>query len=86
MSFESVMPPYNASDPGATFLASSCLDFLLIELVPLAHRVTSERDSGALVASGAATEGGVQDDEEADAVHHRLETQGYRVGQGIVER
>ena len=86
MSFESVMPPYNASDPGATFLASSCLDFLLIELVPLAHRVTSERDSGALLASGAAEGDAGQDDEEADAVHHRLETQGYRVGQGLVER
>jgi trafficking protein particle complex subunit 6 len=42
MSFEAVMPPYNASDPTATFMNSSCLDFLLIELVPLAYRVTNE--------------------------------------------
>lgn len=45
MSFEPVMPPYNSSDPSATFLSSSCLDFLLIELVPLAYRVTEECDS-----------------------------------------
>ncbi len=42
MSFESVMPPYNVSDPTATFLSSSCLDFLLIELVPMAYRVANE--------------------------------------------
>ncbi|KAM5371375.1 hypothetical protein ACJZ2D_007974 [Fusarium nematophilum] len=45
MSFEPVMPPFNSSDPAANFLSSSCLDFLLIELVPLAYRVTHERDA-----------------------------------------
>lgn len=40
------MPPYNASDPSASFLSSSCLDFLLIEIVPLAYRMTKERDAG----------------------------------------
>jgi trafficking protein particle complex subunit 6 len=45
MSFETVMPPYNAADPTASFLNSSCLDFLLIELVPLAYRVTNELDA-----------------------------------------
>lgn len=44
MSFESVMPPYNSTDPNASFLSSSCLDFLLIELVPLTYRVTRELD------------------------------------------
>lgn len=39
------MPPYNSSDPTASFLSSSCLDFLLIELVPLAYRVTHDRDA-----------------------------------------
>ncbi|GAO19673.1 hypothetical protein UVI_02022670 [Ustilaginoidea virens] len=43
MSLDPVMPPYNASDHHASFLSSSCLDFLLIELVPLAHRVASSR-------------------------------------------
>jgi len=82
MSFDAVMPPYNASDPAATFLASSCLDFLLIELVPLAKRVTAERETETLVEK----EGDAGEEEEADAVHHRLEMQGYRVGQGLVER
>ncbi|KAM0373645.1 hypothetical protein ACHAPY_008881 [Fusarium culmorum] len=45
MSFEPVMPPFNSSDPSANFLSSSCLDFLLIELVPLAYRVTHDRDA-----------------------------------------
>ena len=44
MSFDSPLPPYNASDPSATFLASSCFDFLLIELVPMAYRLTHELD------------------------------------------
>ncbi|PHH92556.1 hypothetical protein CDD83_6835 [Cordyceps sp. RAO-2017] len=74
MSLEPVMPPYNATDPSATFLSASSLDFLLIELVPLAHRVAAERG----LADG--------DDEELDAVHFRLESLGYRVGQGLVER
>ncbi|KAK1769296.1 putative bet3 family protein [Phialemonium atrogriseum] len=53
MSFESVMPPYNASDPSARFLSSSCLDFLLIELVPMAYRITNEVDAAALDAASA---------------------------------
>lgn len=48
MSFETVMPPYGSTDPNASFLSSSCLDFLLIELVPLAYRVTQELDSAAV--------------------------------------
>ncbi|KAF4894475.1 Trafficking protein particle complex subunit 6B [Colletotrichum fructicola] len=114
MSFESVMPPYNASDPTASFLNSSCLDFLLIELVPMAFRVTRQLDiapaegssaggdgassgshshaaAGAALssASGAVTAGSARkmdEDEERDAVFYRLETLGYRVGQGLVER
>ncbi|EPE34591.1 Ligand-binding in the NO signaling and Golgi transport [Glarea lozoyensis ATCC 20868] len=44
MSFESPLPPYNASDPSAQFLNSSCLDLLMIELVPLAWRVVRDVD------------------------------------------
>lgn len=47
MSFDAVMPPYNANDPTATFLSSSCLDLLLIELVPMAYRVTNELEAAA---------------------------------------
>lgn len=125
MSFESVMPPYNATDPSASFLNSSCLDFLLIELVPLAFRVTRELDTAPADANGSGTaaaaggdalssvghsQGGgagaggaapssagdgtatagsgmkMDEDEERDAVFYRLETLGYRVGQGLVER
>ena len=120
MSFESVMPPYNASDPHARFLSASSLDFLLIELVPLAYRVTNEVDAATLEASdaaaaAAATAGNtnsrvsvtsgktavlagagagagngngrkMDEDDERDAVFYRLETLGYRVGQGLVER
>jgi trafficking protein particle complex subunit 6 len=46
MSFDSPLPPFNASDPTATFLNSSCLDLLLIELVPMAYRLANEIDSG----------------------------------------
>lgn len=45
MSFDPIMPPYNATDPTATFLSSSCLDLLLIELVPMAYRVTNELEA-----------------------------------------
>ncbi|KAL8795987.1 MAG: hypothetical protein Q9195_001563 [Heterodermia aff. obscurata] len=42
MSFDTPLPPYNATDPHATFLNSSCLDLLLIELVPMAYRIADE--------------------------------------------
>ncbi|KAL1872782.1 hypothetical protein VTK73DRAFT_1332 [Phialemonium thermophilum] len=121
MSFDSVMPPYNVSDPTARFLSSSCLDFLLIELVPMAYRLTREVDGAALAPSppplpeigaaspvpppgapgsaaghsntsslgqsnGVAASHRLDLDEERDAVFYRLETLGYRVGQGLVER
>ncbi|GAB1320755.1 hypothetical protein MFIFM68171_10965 [Madurella fahalii] len=45
--FDPVMPPYNASDPTARFLSSSCLDFLMIEIVPMAYRVANELEADA---------------------------------------
>jgi hypothetical protein len=118
MSLSPPLPPFNSSDPTATFLSSSTLDFLLIELVPLALRVTADRDfaspaatssnstadalqsppHSAATAKSEATSGTVvgdaagdtpkriDDEEHLDAVHYRLEAQGYRVGQGLVER
>lgn len=102
MSFEAVMPPYNAGDPTATFLSASCLDFLLIELVPMAYRVTNELEASASssaqgtssatataekdVTTAAAPRAAMDEEEERDAVFYRLETLGYRVGQGLVER
>jgi hypothetical protein len=102
MSFEPVMPPYNSSDPTARFLGSSCLDFLLIEIVPMAYRVSNELEAAAQGTAASPEEspshasqqnGAVttsrkvmDEDEERDAVFYRLETLGYRVGQGLVER
>ena len=81
MSFETPLPPYNASDPHATFLNASCLDLLLIELVPMAHRIASEppvhlKDGEKLL----------EEEEQKEAAFRRLESLGYRVGQGLVER
>ncbi|KAI1405793.1 transport protein particle component [Hypoxylon fuscum] len=62
MSFDQPMPPFNASDPNATFLSTSCLDFLLIELVPMTYRVAHELDAAAAsssLASSEANESGV---------------------------
>ncbi|KAL7932029.1 transport protein particle component [Trichoderma chlorosporum] len=115
MSLSPPMPPFNSTDPTASFLSSSSLDFLLIELVPLAQRVTSQRDfppptstSSSSAAPAAADDDAsssshrksdpvahhlsadsprrIDDEEHLDAVHYRLEAQGYRVGQGLVER
>ena len=121
MSFDAPNPPYNSTDPSAKFLSSSALDFLLIELVPLAYRVSQDRDSSlggggelsesngnnntAVSTTGAAgsvtdgsgggmitgagketTTGTVMGEETIEAVRHRLDMQGYRVGQGLVER
>ncbi|CAJ2509900.1 Uu.00g058000.m01.CDS01 [Anthostomella pinea] len=135
MSFDQPMPPFNAGDPSATFVGTSCLDLLLIELVPMAYRIANELDAAAAdsaphpdVSSEAASRTGssvdaagggsssvagggdtsstagtgtgtgmgtgpatssrsrLDEDEERDAVFFRLETLGYRVGLGLVER
>ena len=93
------------------FINSSCLDLLLIELVPMAHRLAHE-----LSVSASDTGGGLHDhssstssssqqkqlssaaqekqqqgttldeEDEREAVFLRLESLGYRVGLGLVER
>lgn len=75
---EPPIPPYNSTDPSASFLSSSALDFLLIEIVPLAYRITAPDSPDADLT--------VPDDETTDAARYRLESAGYRVGQGLVER
>lgn len=94
MSFTAAMPPYNATDPTASFLNASCLDFLLIELVPLAYRVTNELEpspgsTGGSPASPPPGDAGTRrldEEDEREAAAYRLDMLGYRVGQGIVER
>lgn len=65
------------SDPNARTLSSSCFDFLLIELVPMAERIARETSTA---------ENGPEDDEVRESTYFRLETLGYRVGQGLAER
>ncbi|KAL8841532.1 MAG: hypothetical protein Q9176_003153 [Flavoplaca citrina] len=81
MSFETPLPPYNASDPHATFLNSSCFDLLLIEMVPFAHRLAEQS-----TAERAAVTPRLDEEEQREAVFRRLDHLGYRVGQGLVER
>ena len=113
-------PTTSYVDPTFSLVNTSCLDLLLIELVPMAYRITADlaareeewihgssatkpkRLSGASndassTAAGTArgTEGGpvggggtatVDEEEAREAVFHRLENLGYRVGLGVVER
>ncbi|OQD86195.1 hypothetical protein PENANT_c008G01575 [Penicillium antarcticum] len=77
MSFDSSSPLLNTSDPNARVFSSSCFDFLLIELVPMAERMARDL----------ATEGKDTEDEEVrETTFFRLESLGYRVGQGLAER
>ncbi|KMQ42397.1 hypothetical protein A7C99_1076 [Trichophyton rubrum] len=46
MPFDTPTPPFSASDPHARFLNASCLDLLLIELVPMAERIVQELELG----------------------------------------
>ncbi|KAK4232124.1 transport protein particle component [Podospora fimiseda] len=80
-SFDPVMPPYNSTDPSARFLSASSLDFLLIEMVPMAYRVTNQ-----LLSHSEQQEQEQDEEETREAVFFRLESIGYRVGQGLVER
>ncbi|KAF7897993.1 uncharacterized protein EAF01_008959 [Botrytis porri] len=89
MSFESPLPPYNASDPTATFLNASCLDLLLIELVPLAYRTVHALDAPSSPSSSSPNPSAppkMEEEEERERVFFRLESLGYRVGLGLVER
>ncbi|KAA8911110.1 transport protein particle component [Sphaerosporella brunnea] len=82
MSFDPPLPPFGSSDPHATFLNSTALDLLLIEIVPLARRLANEAASR----SSSSTSVALDDDEEREAMFYRLEQLGYKVGQGLVER
>ena len=115
MSFETPLPPFNAADPAATFVSASCLELMMIELVPMAYRMANEVEAAAAATAAGpgqtaaghkegekekeeqllqrrrreSAEGGARtmdEDEERDAVFYRLESLGYRVGQGLVER
>ncbi|KAJ5491592.1 Trafficking protein particle complex subunit 6B [Penicillium diatomitis] len=66
----------SVSDPNARALSSSCFDFLLIELVPMAERLAKDL----------ASQENPEDPEVRESTYFRLESLGYRVGQGLAER
>lgn len=76
MSLDAPTSPFT-TDPTARLLSASCLDFLLIELVPMAERLAKDLSSA---------EHAPDDDELRETTFFRLETLGYRVGQGLAER
>ena len=118
MAFDAPAVPYNSNDPHASFLASSCLDLLLIELVPMAYRMANELNGDSRPPSelelrssrkdkkaqdeekdgrqptgdrsgdrsGENGRSRLDEEEEREAVFFRLDSLGYRVGQGLVER
>lgn len=67
----------SVSDPNARALSSSCFDFLLIELVPMAERLAKELSTD---------ENEPEEEEVRETTYFRLESLGYRVGQGLAER
>ncbi|EER29046.1 Trafficking protein particle complex subunit 33 [Coccidioides posadasii str. Silveira] len=86
MSFDTTpTPSFSASDPHARFLNSSCLDLLLIELVPMAERLVQELEANNAPdgANGAKV---LEEEELREATFYRLESLGYRVGLGLAER
>ncbi|KAF5861496.1 SUMO ligase siz1 [Aspergillus alliaceus] len=77
MSIEAPVSVSGVSESQGRVLSASCLDFLLVELVPMAERLAKELS----------TEDTNPDDEEVrEATFFRLESLGYRVGQGLAER
>lgn len=67
----------SVTDPNARAVSSSCFDFLLIELVPMAERLANELSR---------SENAPEDEEVRETIYFRLESLGYRVGQGLAER
>ena len=57
------------------------MDLLLIEMIPMAYRLASE-----LAIPSRDGIKPIEEDELREAAFRRLETLGYRVGQGLVER
>ncbi|KAF2262100.1 transport protein particle component [Lojkania enalia] len=96
--------PQSYTDPTSTLLNASALDFLLIELVPLAYRITADLahreetwlnrnppSPSSTPSLGRGTldglgNGTIDEEEARESVFHRLESLGYRVGLGVVER
>src|SRR5262249_38398579 len=81
--------PLGSSDPLSTFLSTTCMDLLLIELVPLAKTLASQPltlKSGVFLDSNPPASKDLDDDSLRETMYYRLEPLGFRVGQGIAER
>lgn len=74
------------------YLSLSSLDFLLIELVPMAERLALSKQQST---TGSKCDSQpepttisriLEDEELREAAYYRLEALGYRVGQGLAER
>jgi trafficking protein particle complex subunit 6 len=66
MALDTPTPPYNASDPFASFFNVSCLDLLLIEMVPLAERMARRAEK--MEAGEIDVDGEGEDEGDVDAV------------------
>ena len=100
MSFDTnPVPPFTSSDLTATYCAMTTYELLLIELVPLAERLstrfaavttlTSPKSAHPASTVPTSTTNGIpapNADEVQEAVHDRLNLLGYRVGLGLAER
>ncbi|KAL1960005.1 hypothetical protein VTO42DRAFT_673 [Malbranchea cinnamomea] len=98
MTFDAPAQSHNASDPFVRLFNVSCFDLLLIEIVPMAERLVRELElanggpsstsTAAATASKDGTGSVAKPDEEdvREATFYRLESLGYRVGQGLAER
>ncbi|KAG5440094.1 hypothetical protein PCK2_000606, partial [Pneumocystis canis] len=75
-------------DPHSIFVNASCMDFLLIEMVPLVKRLTLttsclRKDISSEVSNLEAIQ---HQDDQREAVYDKLELLGFKVGQRLIER
>ena len=57
------------------------MDLLIIEMIPMAYRLIEQLTQNSKEGPIA-----IDEDEQKEAAFRRLESLGYRVGQGLVER
>ncbi|KAK9470878.1 transport protein particle component-domain-containing protein [Dipodascopsis tothii] len=93
---QAVLSATSNVDPHALYLNVACLEFLLIELVPLAERVVDEisakaqhepsLDEKAADRSIDHSKAVLTDERRRHVMFKHVDSLGYRVGQGLVER
>jgi len=82
-------PPPGSYDQLNAFLSTTCMDLLLIELVPLAKRLASNPRPNVdpvFIDTNPPRSIDLDEDAERESMYFRLEPLGFRVGQGIAER